>query len=157
MKNKQLRTGPHKCKKCPAGFDTLQQLTMHNIRMHTRAGKRGWRQAIAASSRSKALNTIATAKNKDQRRRNLSEGMRKSWVRRRKAAALELKSDYKPGMSLAEPERRDDLVFTTRQYRVNLCPNCGCNIAKVEKAIAKEEEQPITKQPRVGNTRWHIA
>jgi hypothetical protein len=41
-----LEKSGHRCPKCGKIFTNKQGLGMHTVRMHTRAGKRGWRLAV---------------------------------------------------------------------------------------------------------------
>jgi len=43
--------GEFKCDKCGKSFDKQNALSMHKVRVHTRAGKEGWRLAINQSHR----------------------------------------------------------------------------------------------------------
>ena len=68
IQNETRRDG-FRCHKCGKVFDKKQSLTMHLMRMHTRAGK------IGAS--------LGGKKGAATRSQRLSEAMRQSWARRR--------------------------------------------------------------------------
>lgn len=44
---------PFACDKCDKSFDKQSALAMHRVRVHTRAGKRGWKLAIDRSHRAR--------------------------------------------------------------------------------------------------------
>ena len=101
-----VAAGKYKCDKCDRSFEKPQQLSMHKVRMHTRAGKRGWQLAISNSSRRKARAKLVNNGQSvfdEERRRKLSEGMRKSWARRK-------------GKKSSAPMSREEALAARRLY-----------------------------------------
>ena len=155
MTNDKLRdeiTTIHRCpkKQCKGkAFDSLNALRMHNMRVHTRAGQRGFKigAKIGAMSRSKALARrrerqaearaafIAaglTSQGKPRKRQSLSNA---------ELTRIEHRRAYKRQWDLKHRSRKiKPIVFRAEDavnepskepVRVCFCPYCGNNIEKL--------------------------
>jgi len=103
--------GKYECNQCPKSFDNPSALAMHRVRMHTQAGKRGWKLAIDRSHR---------ARNKTLKQKRESYERRKMEFRRRGLNARGEPFSHgrlQPPRRLAGPKSREELAAERREYQ----------------------------------------
>ncbi len=142
------------CSKCSKPFASDNALRMHNMRVHTRAGKRGamWKQGavqsreqflakrriyqtkMRATNIAKGLTSTGQPRKQDVRTnyKGLSEAIKEKQKERHRAYNRNWYQENKTRKMVVYPEPKTYLegVNAEEVHAINNCPYCGRNIAK---------------------------